>query len=373
MTKTNVAIIFGGRSGEHEISLLSAHSVLKNIDRNRFEVVEVGITLNGIWMVGEDVLEKFENHQLEGLSPACVLAEPENHQLYLQIKSASGIQLQPYHPIDIFFPVLHGTFGEDGTLQGLLECMEIAYVGAGVLASSVGMDKALFKEVMRAIDIPVVSAQVFNRKEIETDLDQVIARCESIAPYPLFTKPANLGSSLGINKCRTRHQLINGLIDAAQYDRRILVETGLEKPMEIEISVLGNEFPIASIPGEIVPGDEFYTYEDKYINGISQLNIPAELPDGMADQLQNLAIRAFKAIDCAGMARVDFLLDQDTQSIYLNELNTIPGFTQISMYSKLWEASGINYSELITRLLDLALDRHEQQKKSLHQYRRREK
>ncbi len=372
MSKPNVAVIFGGRSGEHEISLLSAHSVLENIDRARFEVVEVGITLDGIWMVGENVLLKFEQGQMGSLSPACLLAEPGNHMLYSQTRHEAGIQLQAYHPIDIIFPVLHGTFGEDGTLQGLLECMEIAFVGAGVLASSVGMDKALFKEVMRSIDIPVVLDQLINRKEIETDMVEVIDRCEKFSPYPLFTKPANMGSSVGINKCRNRHQLMDGLRDAAQYDRRVLVEVGLEKPMEIEISVLGNEFPIVSVPGEIIPGDEFYTYNDKYINGVSSLNIPAELPAGMATQIQEMAIRAYKAIDCAGMARVDFLIDQETERIYLNELNTIPGFTKISMYSKLWEASGIHYPDLITRLLNLAVDRHNQQKMSLHHYHRRE-
>ncbi len=372
MRKPNVAVIFGGRSGEHEISLLSAHSVLENIDRDCFEVVEVGITLEGIWMVGENVLQKFEEGHTGNLFPACLLAEPGNHMLYSQTRHADGIQLHAFHPIDIVFPVLHGTFGEDGTLQGLLECLDIAYVGAGVLASSVGMDKALFKAVMRSINIPVVSDQLISRKEIETDMLEVIDRCEKFSPYPLFTKPANMGSSVGINKCRNRQQLKDGLRNAAQYDRRVLVEVGLEKPMEIEISILGNELPLVSIPGEIVPGDDFYTYDDKYINGISRLNIPAELPDGMAVQIQEMAIRAYKAIDCAGMARVDFLIDQETGHIFLNELNTIPGFTKISMYSKLWEESGIHYPDLITRLLNLALDRHKQQIMSLHHYQRRE-
>lgn len=371
MTKHTVAVLFGGRSGEHEISLLSARSVLHNIDHSRFDVVEIGITQDGIWLVGENVLEKLAKNETESLTPACLIAEPGNHFLYEQTQTADSRALLPVRKIDVVFPVLHGTYGEDGTLQGLLEFIEIAYVGAGVLGSSVGMDKALFKKVMRAEKIPVVPDLVFTRKDIKNDLERVILESETVSPYPLFTKPANMGSSVGINKCRNRQQLREGLLEAALYDRRVMVEAGLEKPMEIEISILGNENPIASIPGEIVPGDDFYTYDDKYINGISVLNIPAELPQTMAESIRDVAIRAYRAIDCAGMARVDFLVEPDGNRLFLNELNTIPGFTQISMYSKLWEASGIEYSQLITRLIELAIDRHEQQKMSLHQYHRR--
>ncbi|PKO16947.1 MAG: D-alanine--D-alanine ligase A [Chloroflexi bacterium HGW-Chloroflexi-10] len=372
MKKLFVAILFGGRSGEHEISLLSARSVLEKIDRDRFEVIEVGITQEGTWLVGKQVLKAFEERNYSLLKPACLIAEPGSHTIYTREKRDDHDQLRPYRKIDVIFPVLHGTFGEDGTLQGLLELMEIAYVGAGVLGSAVGMDKALFKHVMRANQVPVLSDLVFSRKEIESGLEQVLDTCESLSAYPLFTKPANLGSSVGIAKCNNREQLTEGLQDAARYDRRVMVEKGLQKPMEIEISVLGNEFPQASVPGEIVPGDDFYTYEDKYINGISHSVIPAELPPEMMDSIRDIAIRAYKAIDCAGMARVDFLVDQDGKEIYLNELNTIPGFTQISMYSKLWEASGISYSDLITRLIDLALDRQQERTRSLHQYRRKD-
>lgn len=372
MNKQTVAILFGGRSGEHEISLLSAKSVLAEIDYSLYEVIQIGITRDGIWMVGQDVLQHFENGNYETLTPACLLAESGNHTLHVQIREGNSFKLEPYRTIDVIFPVLHGTFGEDGTLQGLLELCEIAYVGAGVLGSSVGMDKALFKHVMRGIQIPVLNDVTFNRKEIQSDLNLVLDQCEQLASYPLFTKPANMGSSVGINKCHDRQQLIDGLNEAALYDRRVLVEVGLNKPMEIEVSVLGNETPIASLAGEIVPGDEFYTYEDKYINGISVLNIPAELPDGMMESIREIAVRAYRAIDCAGMARVDFLVAEDGEGLFLNELNTIPGFTQISMYAKLWEASGIRYSELINRLIELAIDRHNQQKISLHQYKRRE-
>jgi len=372
MKKLVVAILFGGRSGEHEISLLSARSVLKMIDRTLFDVVEVGITHAGVWMVGDDVITSFEKGEFNHLQHAFFLPESGNHTIYTETIHDGGAIMSPYKSIDVVFPVLHGSFGEDGTIQGLLDLIEIAYVGAGVLGSAVGMDKAVFKQIMRGLQINVLDDIVFSRKEITSNLDEVINRCEKLGPYPFFTKPANLGSSVGISKCRDRKALINGLKEAADYDRRILVEIGLNKPMEIEVSVLGNEFPTASIPGEIVPGDEFYTYEDKYFNGVSILNIPAELPIEMIDEIREVAISAYLAIDCSGMARVDFLVDQTTEKLYLNELNTIPGFTQISMYAKLWEASGITYTELITRLIELAKDRQSEKMLSIKEYRKKE-
>lgn len=372
MEKLTVAILFGGRSGEHEVSLMSARSVLNKIDRSIFDAIEIGITHNGVWYIGNDVITSFEKGQIDNLQRAFLIPEPGNHNIYVE-KTMNGItQLVPHKKIDVIFPVLHGTFGEDGTLQGLLDLIEIPYVGAGVLGSSVGMDKGVFKQVMRAIKIPVVDDLVFARKEIKADIESVVKKCESLGPYPFFTKPANMGSSVGINKCRDRNTLIKGLINAANYDRRVLVELGLTHPMEIEVSVLGNEYPKASIAGEIVPGDEFYTYDDKYFNGVSILNIPAELPDGMMNQIQDMAVKAYSAIDCAGMARVDFLIDQENEKIYLNELNTIPGFTQISMYAKLWEASGIEYSNLISKLIELAQDRHKEKLMSSHQFIREE-
>jgi len=372
MEKITVAILFGGRSGEHEISLMSARSVLNKIDRSIFNAIEIGITHKGVWYIGNDVIDCFEKKEIENLQRAFMIPEPGNHMVYIEKKVGEFSQLIPYKKIDVIFPVLHGTFGEDGTLQGLMDLIEIPYVGAGVLGSSVGMDKAVFKQVMRAIKIPVVDDIVFTRKEIYANIEDVIRKCELLGPYPFFTKPANMGSSVGISKCQDRNALIKGLKSASKYDRRILVEIGLTKPMEVEVSVLGNEYPKASIAGEIVPGDEFYTYDDKYFNGVSILNIPAELPAGMMDQIRELAIRSYIAIDCAGMARVDFLVDQDNEKIYLNELNTIPGFTQISMYSKLWEASGINYPDLITKLIELAQDRHKEKLMSSHQFIREE-
>jgi D-alanine-D-alanine ligase len=253
--------------------------------------------------------------------------------------------------------VLHGTFGEDGTIQGLFEMADVAYVGAGVTGSSVGMDKAVFKDVMRANDIPVIESILVLRGEIERDIKAVIQRAEALAGYPLFTKPANLGSSVGITKCRSRADLGEGLMEAARYDRRVLVERGARDVREIEVSVLGNDDPRASVPGEVLPSREFYSYESKYVDGTSGLRIPAELPEAVSAQIREHAVRAYKAIDCAGMARVDFFVEKDTNRIFLNELNTIPGFTQISMYPKLWEASGIGYPELVDRLIQLALQR----------------
>lgn len=371
MNQVTVGVLFGGRSGEHEISLLSARSILEKIDRQKYQVVEIGITHEGVWYVGKDVLTAFENKDLSELKPASLITEPGAHTLYTREQNDEGILLKPFAELDVIFPVTHGPFGEDGTIQGMLEVIEIAYVGAGVLGSSAGMDKAVFKQVMRANDIPVVDELIFTRTEVETNIDHVIDQVEAMKQYPYFTKPANMGSSVGINKCKNRQQLKYGLLDAAQYDRRILVEEGLEKPLEIEISVLGNDDPLVSLPGEVVPGDEFYSYDDKYINGISTLVIPAELPKIMIDQIQEIAIKAYKAIDCAGMARVDFMIDEKNQRIYLNELNTIPGFTKISMYTKLWEACGISFTELIDRLIELAIDRQRENSRSIHQYRRK--
>jgi len=364
--KLRVGIIYGGRSGEHEVSLMSARSVLAAIDRRKYTVIEIGITHQGEWLVGENLLETLAQAETGGLPaaavlPAALLPDPTRRGIYSLRRVDLQELLEKLADLDVVFPVLHGTFGEDGTLQGLLELADLAYVGAGVLGSAVGMDKGLFKDVMRAHDIPVAPWLVVLRREIEDDLQSVLERSEALSDYPLFTKPANLGSSVGISRCTCRADLAEGLLEAARYDRRILVEAGIAHAREIEVSVLGNEQPMASIPGEVVPSREFYSYEAKYLDGTSQLLIPAPLPKPLAEQAQSLAVRAYQAIDCAGMARVDFLLecaaDGAPRRLYLNEVNTIPGFTQISMYPKLWEASGLPYSELIDRLIALALER----------------
>jgi D-alanine-D-alanine ligase len=271
--------------------------------------------------------------------------------------------------VDVFFPVLHGTFGEDGTIQGLFELANVAYVGAGVVGSSVGMDKGVFKDVMVANHIPVVDTMVVLRAEIEQDVAAVIEKAERIGDYPLFTKPANLGSSVGITKCHNRSDIQEGLLEAASFDRRVLIQMGVKNAREIEVSVLGNHEPVASVPGEVLPSREFYSYESKYVDGTSGLQIPAQLPEETAELIRDYAVRAYKAIDCAGMARVDFFVEKDTNRIYLNELNSLPGFTKISMYPKLWEASGLPYNKLVDRLIELALERKAERDHTSYTYR----
>lgn len=358
--KLKVGVLFGGRSGEHEVSLMSARSILSALDPHKYEVVQVGITHAGQWLVGGEILEVlasgWNGQYAGGLSSGAILPDPSRPGLYSIRPWQDHEALEKLSDLDVVFPVLHGTFGEDGTLQGLLEMAEVAYVGAGVLSSSVGMDKGLFREVMRSQAIPVVETLVVLRKEIETEIEKVMERAEALAPYPLFTKPANLGSSVGVSKCRNRSDLLEGLMDAARYDRRVLVERGVNA-REIEVSVLGNAEPLASIPGEIIPSDEFYSYDAKYIHEGSQLLIPAPISSELVERVRELAVRAYLAIDCAGMARVDFLLDRDSGELFLSEVNTIPGFTKISMYPKLWEASGLPFAALVDRLIELALER----------------
>ncbi len=364
--KLRVAVLFGGRSGEHEVSLMSARSVLAVLDPARYEVTQIGITRAGQWLTGEDVLVRFEQNKLDGLLQVAVSPDPSDAGIYVH-ESYSG--LKKWADVDVFFPVLHGTFGEDGTLQGLFELADVAYVGAGVVGSAVGMDKGVFKDVMIANGIPVVDTLVVSRHAIQHDMAAVIAQAEALSAYPLFTKPANLGSSVGVTKCNNRSDLQEGLMEAASFDRRILVQRGIQNVREIEVSVLGNEDPQASVPGEILPSREFYSYESKYLDGTSGLEIPAQLPEAVAQQIREYAVRAYRAIDCAGMARVDFFVEKDTHHIHLNELNSIPGFTSISMYPKLWEASGLPYAQLVDRLIELALERKAERDHTSHTFR----
>lgn len=367
--KIRVAVLFGGVSGEHEISLLSARSILSALDPERYEVFQIGITHEGQWYFGEQALDAMNKGDLTACTPATILPDPTRNGIYLLNKEQSQELLNHLSAIDVVFPVLHGTFGEDGTIQGLLEMANVAYVGSGVVASAVGMDKGIFKDVMRAHNIPVVDWKVFTRQEVENKLDNVIEESEAIAPYPLFVKPANLGSSVGVSKAHNRHELALGLQDASRYDRRILVERGVNA-REIEVSVLGNEEVDASIPGEIIPADEFYSYDAKYHDDRSQLLIPAPLEPELAEYARSLAIRTFKAIDGAGMARVDMLLDKESGELFINEINTIPGFTRISMYPKLWNAVGISYPQLVDRLIELALERKAEKARNLYRYQR---
>jgi len=363
--KLHVAVIFGGRSGEHEVSLMSARSVLSVLDLNRYEVTQIGITHEGKWLTGADVLGKFEKDKTDGLLPVIVSPDPSEQGVYV-LQDARFTKLTD---VDVFFPVLHGTFGEDGTLQGLFELANVAYVGAGVVGSSVGMDKGVFKDVMVANNIPIVDTMVVLRAEIEKDMLGVIGKAEKVSEYPLFTKPANLGSSVGVTKCSNRSDLQEGLMEAASFDRRVLIQKGVRNVREIEVSVLGNDEPVASVCGEVLPSREFYSYESKYIDGTSGLQIPAPLPDEISECIREYAVRAYKAIDCAGMARVDFFVEKDTNKVYLNELNSIPGFTKISMYPKLWEASGLPYHKLVDRLIELAMERKADRDRTSHTFR----
>ncbi|MBN1303922.1 MAG: D-alanine--D-alanine ligase [Anaerolineales bacterium] len=355
--KLKVAILFGGRSGEHEVSLNSARSVLSVLDPSKYEVIQIGITREGNWLTGENVLEALVSGQTAHLEPVFLPGEPGSSSLYFSHPISTGNKLETFSTIDVFFPVLHGTYGEDGTLQGLFEMADVAYVGAGVTGSAVGMDKGIFKDVMRANDIPVVEGIIALRSEIEADMDAVITKVEQLGEYPFFAKPANLGSSVGVSKCNRRSDLQEGLLEAAAYDRRVLIECGIRNAREIEISVLGNDNPKASVPGEVQPSREFYSYESKYVDGSSGLLIPAPVSTELSESIRQIAVKAYKAIDCAGMARVDFLLEGSSEKVYLNEVNTLPGFTQISMYPKLWENTGLPYPQLIDRLIELALER----------------
>lgn len=347
-----IAVLFGGRSGEHEVSLMSAQAVLAALDPQKYDVTQVGITHSGQWLSGPNALQDFQAGHTEGLTPVLLAPDPTHSGLW----ALRDEKLELLTRVDVVFPVLHGTFGEDGTLQGALEMADVAYVGAGVLGSSLGMDKAVFKDVMRANGIPVLESIMILRSEIEHDHPSAIVRAEQVAAYPLFVKPANLGSSVGISKVCSTGDLYEGLLEASRFDRRVLVERGING-REIEVSVLGNDRPEASVPGEVLPSREFYSYESKYVDGTSGLLIPAPLSGELVSRIQELAVRAYRAIDCAGMARVDFLLDRDSGELYLNEVNTIPGFTEISMYAKLWDSSGLPYARLLDRLVELALER----------------
>ncbi|MBI1879139.1 MAG: D-alanine--D-alanine ligase [Chloroflexi bacterium] len=359
--KLRVGVVFGGRSGEHEVSLTSARSIMDAMDKAKYEVVPIGITKTGQWLTGSDIhqqlLDVAAGHPVieAGVKRDPAEASPGENALALPI-SATG-------PLDVVFPVLHGPFGEDGTIQGFLELVGIPYVGAGVIASAAGMDKAVCKDIFRAHGLPIVSHRVFLRKHWQNAPQSIVDECEATMPYPMFVKPANLGSSVGVHKAKDRAELWAGLADAAHYDRKLIVEQGLAA-REIEVSVLGNDDPIASVPGEIIPSREFYSYAAKYINGTSELIIPAPLSPEHTELIQQLAIMAFKALDCAGLARCDLLLEKATGEVFINEVNTMPGFTLISMYPKLWEASGLSYSQLIDRRIELAIERHADKQQS---------
>jgi len=367
--KIRLGVLFGGRSGEHEVSLISAAAVMRALDPAKYKLVPIGITREGRWRVGpkafgllreaagEDAAQRTAPLQtvLEEGRAVTPSVDPTSPKLLPLAKSSPALNAHP--EVDVIFPVLHGTFGEDGTIQGLLELADVPYVGAGVLASSAGMDKDVMKRLFREAGLPVVPWELALRRDWENNPASVRKRIEKRLRYPLFVKPANLGSSVGITKVHKPEELQAAMDLAAQYDRKILVEKAIDA-REIECAVLGNDNPEASVPGEIIPVNEFYDYEAKYIKEGSELVIPARLSPRQSKRAQELAVRAFQAIDCAGMGRVDFLLDRKSGRIFVMEINTIPGFTPISMYPKLWEASGLPYSKLLDRLVELALERH---------------
>jgi D-alanine-D-alanine ligase len=362
--KIRLGILFGGRSGEHEVSLTSAASVMKALDPEKYEVIPIGITREGRWLLGSSA-DKLLPGVLENGKPVTASVDPTGPK-FIPLHSDSSRQLsrrgaKSGRPpeIDVIFPLLHGTFGEDGTVQGLLELADLPYVGAGVLGSAAGMDKDLMKRLFRDARIPVVKWITVLRSEWKHNPDPVLALIEAKFRCPLFVKPANLGSSVGISKVHKAKELASALDLAAEYDRKIVVEKAVDA-REIECSVLGNDYPQASVPGEVIPVNEFYDYEAKYLKEGSELIIPAKIRPRQTRRVQQLSIQAFKAVDCAGMARVDLLLDRKTGAIFVNEINTIPGFTPISMYPKLWEASGLPYPQLIDRLIELAIERHQE-------------
>ena len=374
--RLRVGVLYGGRSGEHEVSLASAAAVFAHLDRARYEPVPIRIEKDGRWSIAErppatmSAGEVIEQSRLEAHRPpragreVHLVAHPSEETI-LSIDRPPATRgddntqaLVTGLNLDVIFPVLHGPFGEDGTIQGLLELANVPYVGAGVLASAVGMDKGMMKVVFAAHGLPVCAYSIVRAHDWDARRSSILPDLENALGYPMFVKPANLGSSVGISKARDTASLAEAIDLARTYDRRIIVEAAVPEAREIECAVIGNDEPEASVPGEVIPSREFYDYEAKYIDAASQTIIPADLPAATVAEVRRMSIEAFRAIDCAGMARVDFLLSRRDGAIFVNEVNTIPGFTTISMYSKMWTASGVEYPQLLDRLIALALERH---------------
>lgn len=359
MNKKRIGIVFGGRNTEHEVSLKSARSVMEALDKEKYEVIPLGITKEGRWVWDGDPLLALE----QSADPHLLAHEPEPGVVAQTSALATTPgrlpgDVAPVEHVDVILPILHGLNGEDGTLQGMLELAGVAYAGCGVLASAVGMDKGLMKAAFAAAGLPQVPYVLLRRHDWTQDPIAVLEHIEASLRYPVFTKPANAGSSVGIAKCGNREELRAGLELAARHDRRIIVEQGISV-REIEVAVLGNDEPEASICGEVVPANEWYDYADKYIDGRTAYLIPAPLDATTSERIRHMAIDAFRAIDGAGLARVDFLLERETGAVFLNEVNTLPGFTAGSMYPKLWEATGLPYGALLDRIVELAIERHE--------------
>ena len=361
-----MGVLFGGRSGEHEVSLQSARAVMRALEQAGHEVVPIGITKQGRWLVSGDPLRALTSG-LESGASGLVLKDPRPATRDLAETRYPIPDTRDLSHLDVIFPVLHGTYGEDGTVQGLFELAGVAYVGSGVLGSALGMDKVVQKTLWRGLGLPVVDFLPVERCRVESQPDDVLDQVEQRFGYPCFCKPVNLGSSVGVHKAHDRAELLAGLHDSARYDTDLLVERGIDA-RELECSVLGNRDPIASVVGEVVSAEEFYSYRAKYVDAGSRTVIPADIPTDTAEQVRQVAIRAFKAVKASGLARVDFFLERGTSKLYLNEINTMPGFTQISMYPKLWEATGLSFADLVDRLVQLGLERFEERSRNETHY-----
>lgn len=369
--KLRIGVVFGGRSGEHEVSLASANAVIANLNPAKYEVVPIGITKGGQWLLGaepaqllaagqalDDQQTATESQQTTSL--VTITGDPTVKRL---IPLQASEQLKGNGEIDVIFPVLHGTYGEDGTLQGLLEMANLPYVGNGVLGAALGMDKEKMKMVFETAGLPNVKYLVYRRNQWERDHAPILDAVEQQLGYPVFVKPVNMGSSVGINKAHDREELTHAINVAAEFDRRVIIEQNINC-REIECAVLGNDEPIASLVGEIVASNEFYDYKAKYVDNKSHIEIPAHISPEATEKIRRYAIQAFQALDLNGLSRIDFFIDRDTDQIYINEVNTLPGFTPVSMYPKLWEASGIPYSELLDRLIELGIERYEDRQRN---------
>src|SRR5438105_552661 len=365
--KLRIGLVFGGRSGEHEVSLASATSVMANLDSDKYEVVPIGITKQGSWLLGTEPARLLETEQsvsastgTEETTAVTLTGDPSLRRL---IPLRSSEQLEDNGALDVILPVLHGTYGEDGALQGLLEMANVPYVGCGVLGAALGMDKEKMKMVFQSVGLPIVDYLVYRRNQWERSPATIMDAIQQRLGYPCFVKPVNLGSSVGVNKAHDRDELEHAIRVAAEYDRKIIIERGINC-RELECSVLGNDEPLASVVGEVIASNEFYDYNAKYIDNKSQTIIPADIPQPIAEEVRRQASIAFIALDLSGLARVDFFLDKNTRQVYINEVNTMPGFTQISMYPKLWEASGLPYSQLLDRLIELAIQRYDDKQRN---------
>jgi len=357
--KLRVGLIFGGRSGEHEVSFLSASSIIKAINKDKYTVVPIGITKEGRWISPLDSELALQSGKIEGKSTVILLNDPSGNALVRIDDNQRFEKSSNLEKIDIIFPILHGPYGEDGTIQGLLELANIPYVGSGVAASAISMDKDFMKIIFQQKNLPILKWMTIKRKEWQKNKEKILSLIRNDFKYPLFVKPANMGSSVGITKVHKKEELEKAIDLASSYDSKILIEEGLEDVREIECAVLGNDEPRASVVGEVRPAGEFYDYDSKYIDEGTQLIIPAELTDDVSKKVQEIALSAFKSVDAVGMARVDFFISKKENKIYLNEINTIPGFTSVSMYPRLWVASGMPYPELIDRLIQLALEKYQ--------------